>query len=280
MKKKINNLKIYISRSVKIVVWVFSVLVLIILGGHKVTTALSSNYILYETGTPQESASNTFWLNSGAAVTQYGQTIQTLHGVLPWYNSWHLKYMLSTPTDTNYGNQPQNIFRLLQKVDMQNPDQSVYFRIDSFNSPLALKHAPDGIFLMSHYIDGDNLFYVGIRMDGNAVIKKKEGGRYTTLAITPLFNSLSQERPSQFPYLPKDTWLGLRSTIEENTDGTVNITLSIDEEFDLEWKEVLSVTAAPLPNASKGKLMAGLRSDFMDITFYRYTLNNDIAYLY
>jgi hypothetical protein len=47
--------------------------------------------------------------------------------------------------------------------------------------------ASNGVLLFNHYLDGDNLYYVGIRVDGSAIVKKKKDGVYYTMESKRVF---------------------------------------------------------------------------------------------
>ena len=92
----------------------------------------------------------------------------------------------------------------------------------------------NGLFLFNRYQDADNLYYAGIRVDGAAVIKKKIGGKYFTMAYEGLFDG-EYNRESRPNLLPKNVWVGLMSEVKTINDTQVEIKLFIYMENNGSW---------------------------------------------
>src|SRR3989344_6750614 len=75
--------------------------------------SFSSDGILQETGSQQESSSPYWWLNSGAKLIISNGTGKTIQKELGSNDKWRLLYLYSNPIDTDKGYHPQNIFRLI-----------------------------------------------------------------------------------------------------------------------------------------------------------------------
>jgi hypothetical protein len=133
--------------------------------------------------------------------------------------------------------------------------------------------ADNGISLMVNYQDGDNLYYVGLRADGFAGIKKKIDGQYSELQ-NPV-----KVFPGNYKHydnlIPPDKWIGLRAVVveEQRHDAPsgkdqVNIAMYIDQTGDgsssSSWKYVTSYL-------DKDRIFkqghTGIRTDFIDAQF-------------
>ncbi len=234
----------------------------------KVTTILESPTINKTNG-------NQYWLNSGAMYYVQGSLGQTIQGDLSKYSQWRLLYSITNPTDTDDGYHPQNIFRLITKnLLSSSTTEEVYMRITKDNlSKSPNRNISNGIFLMSRYVDADNLYYAGIRVDGTAVIKEKINGVYHTLAQKQVFSGDSYNRDSNPNLLPKHQWIGMKMKIQTIDKNTVKIDLFLDPTDSGSWDETLSTTdtiqkgATPIFNPGR----AGMRTDFMDVEFRNYT---------
>jgi len=127
---------------------------------------------------------------------------------------------------------------------------------------------------MSRYQDGNNLYYSGIRVDGNAIIKKKISGVYYTLASKKVFPG-TYNKLSNPNLLPKNTWIGLKS-IANNTNGNVNIKLYMDKGKTGNWTLIVEA----YDNGKYGPLISnegysGIRTDFMDVEFDDFWMINN-----
>jgi len=234
----------------------------------------NSTQFISETGTPEESASPYFWLNSGGTLYLAGGIGSTIHGALPERSYWRTEYRATNPEDTENGRNPQNVFRLLTVAEWKNVEQEAYFRIDAYNvSRSTNQNESNGIFLMSRYQNADNLFYAGVRVDGAATIKRKLNGNYETLAYRPYLPGSPETYRIHQSLLPQQTWFGIRSTVSTDAQGRISIALFIDRDDQNHWEQLVETTDristgnAPLL-FEPGR--AGIRSDFMDLEIKDY----------
>jgi hypothetical protein len=236
---------------------------------------------LQESGSPAESASPDWWLDSGGLFLRHDGYAQTVEGALPNGSRWRGEYAKSNPRDTDTGEHPQNIFRLVTKSRFRQLQQETYFRIDADElSKSPQRAASNGLLLFNRYQDGDNLYYTGLRVDGHAVIKKKQSpakgvaGVYSTMAEKPVFPG-SYDRNSAPNLLPKHTWIGIRSVVITKPGGSVEVQLWSDLGHEGQWQMLLTATddgrnfGGP---AITGSGYGGLRTDFMDVSFKRFSL--------
>jgi hypothetical protein len=227
--------------------------------------------VLEEAGSMETSSSPYFWLNSGARLIIASGVGQTVHGALPLNDFWRILYGRNNPLDTGGGFYPQNLFRLVARNTWQNIEQQVRFKIDQLNmTETPNRDGYSGVLLMSRYKDGQNLYYTGLRMDGTATVKKKKSGIYTTLGSARVFSAESGFNRDTNPNLiPGEKWMGLKSRVED-VKGGARITLWLDREDNGVWEKILEVTDKS--NPIKGSQHAGLRTDYMDVTFDDYKL--------
>lgn len=229
---------------------------------------------LQEAGQMSASTSPYWWVNSGGQLWLRGGKGQTVQGELPSDNKWRLAYNRSNPVDTDNGYHPQNIFRLITRGQWQNFRQEVYTKINKLNlSASPNRNASNGILLFNRYLDGNNLYYTGIRVDGAAVIKKKIGGRYYTMAYKKVFSAPTAYHRDLNPnLLTTNQWLGLRSEVVNNPDGTVTVRLLLDLAQTGNFLPVLEARDSGQyggPAITSGGY-AGIRTDFMDVEFDNY----------
>jgi hypothetical protein len=226
--------------------------------------------VLYEAGSEGESTSPYWWVNSGAKLIIQDKVGKTAHGNLWFFDSWRVMYSLSNPLDTDNGYHPQNTFRLVTKNTMGDGRVEAYFKIDKDNwSTSPNRNASNGLLLMSRYLDKDNLYYAGIRVDGYAVLKKKYQGTYYTMATKQLFAG-TYTQSANINMLPHQVWLGLRSESVTNSDGSVTVRLFMRKDGETIWKQVLEARddgsfGGTAPISQTGR--AGIRTDFMDVSF-------------
>jgi hypothetical protein len=220
-----------------------------------------------------------FWLNSGARFLVSGGIGSTLRNKLSASDPWVTAYRDYNSLDTDAGTRPQNIFRLLTRSHWKDFTQEAVFKIKKLNmTTTPQRKESNGLLLMNRYVDEDNLYYAGIRVDGTAVIKKKFGSVYYPMAQNPLYASEATYNVYTTPnLLPGDIWIGLRSTIKTNANGTVTIQLFVDKLNKKQW--VLAATAVDDGINYGGPVidqpaMAGIRTDFMDVQFDNYRLTN------
>lgn len=233
-------------------------------------SALSYNFnvdgVLKEAGSISQSTSPYWWVSSGAYMKLYDYRGHTNQGELPSEDFWRLLYYQNNPADTDNGYHPQNIFRLVTKEKWKNMRQEVYFKITKDNlSPSVNRAGHNGLLLFNRYVDQDNLYYTGIRVDGAAVIKKKQNGKYTTLSYVSGIYPGVYDRETNPNLLPKNSWIGIRSEVVNNADGSVTIKMYTDKNWNGVWKLVAETTDRNNPITQEGR--AGIRTDFMDVTF-------------
>lgn len=235
---------------------------------------LSSVLTLQETGSLSASPSSQWWLNSGAYFNVESNIGKTAQGELPSGDPWRMLYAQSNPRDTDDGYHPQNIFRLLTKQTWEDVEQKAYFNIRGYNlSASELRAAHNGFLFFNRYKDQNNLYYTGIRVDGKAIIKKKVGGTYYTLASGTVFSG-TYNRSSNPNLIPEDTWIGIKSVVRDNADGSVRIQVYADTANNGTWKLVAEVTDTGATHGAviTGKAAAGIRTDYMDVWFKEYSI--------
>jgi len=233
---------------------------------------------LEETATSELSPSPYWWLDSGGELRIKDGVGSTVVGELATLSRWRVAYGKSNPIDSDNGYHPQNIFRLVGRTIWRDVRAETSFRIlaDRINqSPH--RNESNGLLLMTRYLDGDNLYYAGIRVDGTAVIKKKYRGIYYTLAQRQIFSG-SYNASTSPNLLPHDTWLTLRVEVKNLFNGSVSISLSLQREGDPEgsWTKVLEVIDdgrnAEMTNPISSGGYVGIRTDFMDVEFKDFRL--------
>lgn len=231
--------------------------------------------ILEETGRMQDTRSPYWWLNSGGIFTSENGVGKMVQGELAEDNFWRELYNKNNPRDTDNGYHPQNIFRLVTRGKWKNLQQEGYFRIiaDRLSSS-QYRNASNGLLFFNRYQDGDNLYYTGIRVDGFVVIKKKTGGKYFTMTYKPVYRG-KYDRKKNPNLLPKNTWIGLRSEVVNEADGTVNIKVYLDKNRSGNWELIAEAKDNGKRYGGKAILdegYAGIRTDFMDVEFDDYKI--------
>ena len=217
--------------------------------------------ILNEADNYQDSGSPYWWLDSGGRLIIEDGVGKTIQGRLNTADRWRIRYALTSADDTDNGYYPQNLFRLLTKSEWENAAVEARFHVVRDNETMSPnRNESNGLLLMSHYKDGDNLYYAGVRVDGHAVIKKKLNGTYITLAEKPVFDG---EYNGMNNLIPRE-WIALKSETR-TVDDAVEIRLFMKREGETEWTELLSVRDTSNPILGPGHL--GIRTDFMDVEF-------------
>ncbi|HCR52364.1 TPA: hypothetical protein DIV48_01795 [Candidatus Kaiserbacteria bacterium] len=238
--------------------------------------------ILHETTSAEKSPSPYWFLESGGEMIIENGIGETLQYMLPSQDRWRIAYGRSSSIDTDNGFRPQNLFRLLTKSRWENFSQQAQFYIarDNFSASQN-RGASNGILFMSRYNgNGETLYYGGIRVDGTAVIKKKYRGRYYTMAQAKLFPGVYSVSGggSSRNLLPHDEWFGLKLTTITNVGGGVTLSLYVQRSGRVPWSEVLSATDTGKNYGGTppiiGPNLAGIRTDFMDIKFDDYRVEN------
>src|SRR4030042_2281304 len=224
-----------------------------------------------ETAKMSGSSSSKWWVNSGGWLEISGGTGKTIQGDLSSDNKWHQRYEDSSSEDTDEGLHPQNIFRLVTRGKWQNFQQQVLFRINRVNlSDSDNRNESNGVLLFNRYQDGgDDLYYTGLRVDGYAVIKKKIGGDYHTLAYEKVYSGAAYDRDDNPNLLPVGKWIGLRSEVRNNKNGDVEIKLYYKKGRNTKkWKLVAQyVDKGQKGDEIKASGYGGIRSDLLVLYF-------------
>lgn len=235
---------------------------------------LTPNRVIQETGALTETVDPNWWVNSGGYFNVANSIGSTNEGDLPSGDRWRTLYAASNPLDTDQGLHPQNIFRLVSTSLWGQYIQQGYFKIDKDNlSASPNREGHNGLLFFNRYVDGMNLYYTGIRNDGNAVIKKKINGTYYTMVMNKVYAG-TYDRTSNPNLLPHDTWLGLRSVVKNLSGGGVSIDLYLDQGKTGNWKLIAHAvddgTQYGPPITQKSSV--GIRTDFMDVKLSDYSL--------
>lgn len=232
----------------------------------------STPSMMYETSSMTESNDLQWWLSSGAHLMRTGKVLSTIQGQLLNSDNFRSLYATSNPIDTDNGYRPQNLLRLVTRVKFKNFNQQVFFNIQNINASASPnRNQSNGIFFFNRYQDGKTLYYVGIRVDGKAVIKKKFAGEYTTLKSAIVYPG-SYQHELQPNLLPTHRWIGIRSEVVNLSNNSVLIAMYInDSHLGTGWNKVLEVEDSGQDgNTIMNEGYAGIRSDFMDVNFDAY----------
>ncbi|PIR89291.1 MAG: hypothetical protein COU07_00105 [Candidatus Harrisonbacteria bacterium CG10_big_fil_rev_8_21_14_0_10_40_38] len=266
---------------------ILSILILVFLLGvffSSTKSAKSFSEIIYnfdedevieESFFENKSNSDYWWLRSGGELTIENGIGKTIQGDLQENSYWKERYSKTNPRDTDNGENPQNIFRILTRKSWTNTEQRVYFYISKINKSESIyRNESNGIHLFNRYIDSNNLYYTGIRVDGTAVIKKKQNGIYYTMAQNAVFkNNNPYSRDANPSLLPAHLWIGIRGEVNTNKDGTVSIKMYLDRNKTGNWVLVAEALDDGInyggPVISKSG-RGGIRTDFLDIFFDNY----------
>ncbi len=229
-----------------------------------------------ESGSMEESASDDWWVNSGGEMNFRKGVGQTIQKNLSKNSKWRKIYNETNPEDTDNGKHPQNIFRLVTKTRWQNFSQQTFFKIKKSNlSASENRNESNGILLFNRYLDADNLYYAGVRVDGHAVIKKKLDGEYFTLAYEKFYAGKKYNPKSHPNLLPAKKSIGLKTEVQNTENGKVSIKLYVASGRKGKW--VLAAEAADEPRKYGEEVIssegyAGIRTDFMDVEFDKYRI--------
>lgn len=240
--------------------------------------SFDKNQKIIESGSIEES-SNAIWaLSSGAYMSIANGTGNTNIGKLADSDPWKIIYARDNPIDTDNGLHPQNIFRLeLRKLSL-NYSQEAKFRILADNmSDSPNRNQTNGIHFFNRYIDANNLYYTGIRVDGYVDIKKKYHGAYYTLSHVKVFDGPSYSRDSKSSLLPKNVWFRLKTEIRNLSSNKVSIAYYIDKGNVGTWTPVVTVIDDGISFGGAALVSAGLtgiRTDFMDVSFDDYIVQS------
>lgn len=240
------------------------------------TETFDTDKTIEENWPMKKSGDRNWWVSSGAYLYYKGGIGMTIQGNLDASNPWVNKFYLANAEDTANGYRPQNIFRLVYKKRALNFSQSVYTKVDYYDvSSSTNRNASNGILLFNRYQDEFNLYYTGIRVDGQAVIKKKLNTEYSTLAIGPLFHGI-YDRDNNPNLIPTDTWVGIKTEVSNIENGQVKISLYTDIGKTGTWSLALETIddgkkfGKAITNAGYG----GIRTDFMDASFDDYSFQS------
>ena len=138
------------------------------------------------------------------------------------------------------------------------------------------RDAWSGVLLISRYKDGDNLYYIGLRNDGTGIMKKKMWGKYHTMGQTTVYSAdFSFDRDTNPNLLPGKRWIGLRSVVQTQPNGSVLLQLWVDKTASGQWD--LQMEAQDTYGGQDGpplvaKGYSGIRTDFMDVQFEDFQL--------
>jgi len=227
--------------------------------------------VLDEASPMGDTKSPYWWLNSGGELIIQNGVGETIQGDLPKTDPWYTEYANTNPDDTDGGSHPQNLLRLVSRSTWNNVrvEASYYIAKDNLSAS-PNRNESNGLLLMSRYSDeGQTLYYAGIRVDGTAVIKKKYKGTYYTMDQKQIFPG-TYDHDANPDLLPHSVWIRLRCDTVTNKDGSVTVTLSMQDQSSGNWKELLSSkddsqydNTPPITGAHP----IGLRTDFMDVKF-------------
>jgi hypothetical protein len=227
-----------------------------------------------EAGSMGTSSSPNWWVNSGGRLELRSGLARTIQGNLPSNDRWRLAYAASNPGDTANGYRPQNLLRLVTRTRWQNFREGFYFSVratDSSSSPN--RNGSNGILIFSRYLDSNNLYYAGVRVDGTAVVKKKQAGRYYTLGQVKILPGTYNATSSR-NLLPVGQRIGLKARTTTRTDGSVLIQVCWDRLDGRGWQILLEAvdTGASGGSPIRQAGFAGIRTDFMDVEFDTFVL--------
>ncbi len=234
--------------------------------------------VVKEASSMSESSSPYWWVNSGAYLNITAGRGTTGEGALPLLDPWRAIYLATSPTDTDQGAHPQNIFRLLTRSEWGDSRTEGYFVIKKSNlSASPNRNASNGLLLFSRYQDSQNLYYMGVRVDGSAIIKKKKNSTYYTMAETKNFYPGTYNHDTSPNLLPMNKWIGLRSEVKNLSGGKVEIKLYVDNLWTGTWQLVASAiddgqSYGGAAFTSSG--YNGIRTDFMDVEFDNFRIRD------
>lgn len=233
------------------------------------STELLTEVATVEEVSAEDSPDTGWWVNSGGIFKIKDKIGETIQGDLDANSKWAKTYATTNSLDTDRGTHPQNIFRLIYRNNLPGVEQRACFLINQYNLSLSEnRNQSNGFFFLNRYRDGDNLYYTGVRVDGELVIKKKINGVYTTLASKKIFDGI-YNRSSNPNLIPIKQWIGLKSRVF-NTDNGTRLELFLDSNCRGEWVSELTTEDKNQPLTTAGDI--GIRGDFMDIKFKDYQL--------
>lgn len=237
--------------------------------------SFDENHIIEEAGSMDQSYDPNWWLNSGGYLYVTNGIAHSIKGKLPENDKWRIRFFESKPETTLNGYRPQNIFRLITRKKWENTSQETYFQIKAYDlAPHENRNQSNALLLFSRYIDSDNLYYAGLRVDGKAVIKKKLAGNYYTLGLTQILDG-RYDRSTNPNLIPYNQWIGIKFVIQTLAENSVLLELYLDMEHVGEWEQVLSVIdidGEQGPLVIRQSAYSGIRTDFMDFLIREYKI--------
>jgi hypothetical protein len=231
--------------------------------------------IIEESGDITESLDPDWSVSSGAYVFFKNGIGTTIQGELSEDDRWYKIYRNTNFEDTDGGQHPQNIFRLVLLKKFLNLSQENYFRIrDDHLSKSQYRNGSNGLLFFNRYQSSQTLYYTGLRVDGGVTIKKKKNGVYYTLKTKNIFPGV-YDREYNPNLLTKNIWIGLKSEVVDRVDGGVDIKVYLDINKTGEWE--LICEAIDDGKSFGGEVLseaglAGIRTDFMDVEFDNYKI--------
>ena len=242
--------------------------------------------VIKEANPMSESLDKNWWVNSGGYLSINNGTASTIQGTLPQNDTFRIGYSSDKSEDTDNGYRPQNIFRMVNRnIWAGNYTAEVYFKYSKYNNITNTMGknlgADNGVSLMVNYQDENNLYYVGLRADGFAGIKKKMDSDYSVLQNpVKVFPGVYKHYDN---LIPQDKWIGIRAVVEEqrHNDTTISgkdqayIAMYIDEKGDgSSWKYVTSYLDQNSTTTTTFKQgHTGIRTDFIDAQFRDFKVN-------
>ncbi len=160
----------------------------------------------------------------------------------------------------------------------------MYFRIKKINlTESPQRNASNGVLFFLRYMDKDNLYYAGLRVDGFAVIKKKAGSLedYHTLATKRIYaGEYDRNNSEKSNLLPLNKWIGIRARVFNLQDGGVHIEFWIDKPKDDReavgnWEKVIEAEDhGEFGGVYNEEGRSGIRTDFLDGEFHSFQVTN------
>jgi hypothetical protein len=236
----------------------------------------SSNLNIEELGGIPTNGTALWWLNSGGRAIGGNGVCKTIQGNLSANDPWRVLYAKNNPQDTDDGYHPQNLFRFVYLKSYKDYYQQMYFKINKLNlSSSPNRNQSNGVLTFNRYQDDDNLYYLGLRVDGYAVLKKKQNGTYYTLAQKQIYPGI-YDRTSKPNLLPLNSWIGTKSELVNLNSTSVRIRFFVDKNNSSNWEQVFEFIDNTQVNSKEPILSpgyGGIRSDFMDVEFKNYKIN-------
>ncbi len=244
-------------------------------GSDQLVETFDTVGVLEETGSMEESRNADWWLNSGGRLHFRDGVGATLAGELAMGDRWRRAYAEGDPLDTDSGARPQNLLRLITRGRWRDARQSLRFRIKQITPTLSPnRNKTNGVLLIHRFQDGDDLYYAGLRVDGAAVVKKKAGGVYFTLAYRQLYPG-EYDRQQNPSLLPLDRWLALETTIENEPGGGVRLAIRAQDPA-AAGDHLVEVLAVVDHGAESPQIVAeghaGVRTDFAEVELDDYRI--------